>query len=189
MLTTLVEYAGFMALIGSLFVIAGGIHINMTGRSTPAVNTGPAGARRDPVQPHRHDRRLDAADSAVPAHQQIPRRAVSRRLLHFHRQQHRRRADAHRRSAAVPRLPQGRAVFLAADEGEHCARVAAVRRRAARLVLRHRRAEFPQAQAGAGETRGRPGRTGRLAQFHLPVRHHRLGARAEGGLAEADSNT
>jgi Na+/H+ antiporter NhaD/arsenite permease-like protein len=40
MLTTLVEYTGFMALVGSLFVIAGGIHINMTGRSTPAVNTG-----------------------------------------------------------------------------------------------------------------------------------------------------
>jgi Na+/H+ antiporter NhaD/arsenite permease-like protein len=40
MLTSMVEYVGFMALIGSLFVIAGGIHINMTGRSTPAVNTG-----------------------------------------------------------------------------------------------------------------------------------------------------
>src|SRR5258708_36792178 len=40
MLTTLVEYTGFMALVGSLFVIAGGIHINMTGRSTPAANTG-----------------------------------------------------------------------------------------------------------------------------------------------------
>jgi len=40
MLASLVEYCGFMALIGSLFVIAGGIHINMTGRSTPAVNTG-----------------------------------------------------------------------------------------------------------------------------------------------------
>ena len=40
MLTTLIEYTGFMALVGSLFVIAGGVHINMTGRSTPAVNTG-----------------------------------------------------------------------------------------------------------------------------------------------------
>jgi Na+/H+ antiporter NhaD/arsenite permease-like protein len=40
MLTSLIEYIGFVALIGSLFVIAGGIHINMTGRSTPAVNTG-----------------------------------------------------------------------------------------------------------------------------------------------------
>jgi len=40
MFTSLIEYIGFMALVGSLFVIAGGIHINMTGRSTPAVNTG-----------------------------------------------------------------------------------------------------------------------------------------------------
>ena len=40
MLTSAIEYVGFMALVGSLFVIAGGIHVNMTGRSTPAVNTG-----------------------------------------------------------------------------------------------------------------------------------------------------
>jgi len=39
-LLSLIEYAGFMALIGSLYVIAGGIHIRMSGRSTPAVNTG-----------------------------------------------------------------------------------------------------------------------------------------------------
>lgn len=40
MLLSLVEYVGFIALIGSLYVIAGGIHINMTRRSTPAFNTG-----------------------------------------------------------------------------------------------------------------------------------------------------
>ncbi len=40
MLTTAVEYMGFIALIGSLFVIAGGIHITMTGKATPATNTG-----------------------------------------------------------------------------------------------------------------------------------------------------
>src|SRR5437867_1338719 len=40
MLTSMIEYVGFMALIGSLFLIAGGIHIKMTGRSTPTVNTG-----------------------------------------------------------------------------------------------------------------------------------------------------
>ncbi|HUI08427.1 MAG TPA: sodium:proton antiporter [Verrucomicrobiae bacterium] len=40
MLTSAVEYAGFMALVGSLYVIAGGIHVNMTGRSTPLANTG-----------------------------------------------------------------------------------------------------------------------------------------------------
>ena len=39
MLTSGIEYIGFMALVGSLFVIAGGIHINMTGRSTPSSNT------------------------------------------------------------------------------------------------------------------------------------------------------
>ncbi|HEY5999107.1 MAG TPA: sodium:proton antiporter [bacterium] len=40
MLAGAVDYCGFIALVGSLFVTAGGIHINMAGRSTPAVNTG-----------------------------------------------------------------------------------------------------------------------------------------------------
>jgi Na+/H+ antiporter NhaD/arsenite permease-like protein len=40
MLLSLVEYIGFIALIGSLYVIAGGVHINMTRRSTPVFNTG-----------------------------------------------------------------------------------------------------------------------------------------------------
>ncbi|MGH7198048.1 MAG: sodium:proton antiporter [Candidatus Omnitrophota bacterium] len=33
------EYFSFIALIGSLFVVAGGIHINVKGEATPAVNT------------------------------------------------------------------------------------------------------------------------------------------------------
>lgn len=33
------EYVSFIALIGSLFVVSGGIHINLKGESTPAVNT------------------------------------------------------------------------------------------------------------------------------------------------------
>jgi Na+/H+ antiporter NhaD/arsenite permease-like protein len=40
MLMSMIEYVGFMALIGSLFVIAGGIHIRFTGRSTPSINMG-----------------------------------------------------------------------------------------------------------------------------------------------------
>jgi Na+/H+ antiporter NhaD/arsenite permease-like protein len=32
------EYAGFIALIGSLFVVSGGIHIQIRGRATPAAN-------------------------------------------------------------------------------------------------------------------------------------------------------
>lgn len=34
------EYLSFMALIGSLFVVAGGIHIRVKGESTPAINCG-----------------------------------------------------------------------------------------------------------------------------------------------------
>src|SRR5439155_10026039 len=32
------EYAGFIALIGSLFVVSGGIHVNVKGQATPGVN-------------------------------------------------------------------------------------------------------------------------------------------------------
>ena len=37
---TAIDYLGFIALIGALYIIAGGIHINLTGRGTPALNTG-----------------------------------------------------------------------------------------------------------------------------------------------------
>ena len=33
---TAVEYVGFIVLIGSLYVVAGGIHINVKGEATPA---------------------------------------------------------------------------------------------------------------------------------------------------------
>ena len=44
MLLSLIQYLGFIALIGSLSFIAGGIHINMKGRSTPGCQYGVAGA-------------------------------------------------------------------------------------------------------------------------------------------------
>ena len=37
---TAIDYLGFIALIGALYIIAGGIHINLTGRGTPFLNTG-----------------------------------------------------------------------------------------------------------------------------------------------------
>jgi Na+/H+ antiporter NhaD/arsenite permease-like protein len=40
MLTSMIEYCGFIALIGSLFVIAGGVHIDMSGKATPGTNVG-----------------------------------------------------------------------------------------------------------------------------------------------------
>src|SRR5581483_3490528 len=33
------EYVSFMALVGSLFVVSGGIHIRVKGEATPLVNT------------------------------------------------------------------------------------------------------------------------------------------------------
>src|SRR3954470_21646956 len=33
------EYVSFIALIGSLFIVSGGIHINVKGEATPFVNT------------------------------------------------------------------------------------------------------------------------------------------------------
>jgi len=38
MVVTAIDYLGFIALIGALYIIAGGIHINLTGRATPALN-------------------------------------------------------------------------------------------------------------------------------------------------------
>ena len=40
MVITAVDYLGFIALIGALYIIAGGIHINLAGRATPLLNTG-----------------------------------------------------------------------------------------------------------------------------------------------------
>ncbi len=40
MVQTAVDYLGFIALIGALYIVAGGIHINLTGHATPALNTG-----------------------------------------------------------------------------------------------------------------------------------------------------
>ena len=37
-LHTAIEYFSFISLIGSLFVVSGGIHINVKGEATPAVN-------------------------------------------------------------------------------------------------------------------------------------------------------
>jgi Na+/H+ antiporter NhaD/arsenite permease-like protein len=39
LLATLIEYVSFIALIGSLFVVAGGIHIQIKGKSRPLANT------------------------------------------------------------------------------------------------------------------------------------------------------
>ena len=110
---TLQEYFSFICLIGSLYVVAGGIHLKVKGEATPLENVvflaigavaanviGTTGASMVLIRPWIRTNKIRI--SAYPY-----------RLLHFHRVQLRRRAHADRRSAAVPRLPARRAVLLA----------------------------------------------------------------------------
>ncbi len=112
LLHTASEYLSFIVLIGSLFVVSGGIHIRLRGRSTPAGNLsllgigavvsnliGTTGASMILIRPYLRVNRYRITP-------------VPRRLLHLHRQQHGRGADADRRSAAVPGLPEGSPVLL-----------------------------------------------------------------------------
>ena len=100
------EYVSFIALIGSLFVVSGGIHITVKGEATPLATPSSWSSGRRHRQPPRHHRRFHAADPAVAAHEQIPRHRPSCGLLHLHRLQRGRLPDAHRRSAAVPGLSE-----------------------------------------------------------------------------------
>ena len=59
------EYVSFIVLIGSLYVVSGGIHINVKGEATPYSNTLFLLRRRAAGQPLGHHRRLDAAHPAL----------------------------------------------------------------------------------------------------------------------------
>jgi len=120
MLLSLVEYVGFMALIGSLYVIAGGIHINMTRRSTPGFNTGLLALGAILANLIGTTGAIDVVDSAISANQQAPGRAVSRRVFHLPRQQCRRGAHTHRRSTVVPGLPEGVPFFWLIRSRKSC---------------------------------------------------------------------
>src|SRR2546422_882107 len=83
---------------------------------------------------HRYDRRLDAPGPRTPADQsRAHARQAHGHLLHLPRLEHRWHADAARRSAALPRLPAGRALRL---DLSALAALAPDGRRAARDVLR-----------------------------------------------------
>jgi hypothetical protein len=59
------EYVSFIALIGSLFVVSGGIHINVKGEATPMTNVLFLLVRRDHRQRARNDGRFHAAHPAL----------------------------------------------------------------------------------------------------------------------------
>ena len=107
------EYTSFILLLGALFAITGGIRVRGSLSGTPLLNTallglgavlanliGTTGASR-------------AADPAAAARERAAREQdAHRRLLHLRGVELRRPADAARRSAALPRLPEGRSVRL-----------------------------------------------------------------------------
>ena len=127
----LLDYIPFIVLLLALFTVTGGIHIKGNLHGSPSMNTallavgtvlagwmGTTGASMLLIRPHDPRQRRPAA--------QGPRL----RLLHLPGVEHRRRADAARRSAAVPGLPEGRQLLL--DHHAPVQRDAALRHRAAR---------------------------------------------------------
>ena len=117
----LAEYIPFIILLTALFAVAGGIHIRGNLHGSPALNTGDPRDRRGAGEPDGHHRRVDAADPAADPRQRQPQAQGARgRVLHLHRLERRRLADAAGRSAAVPRLPEGRRLLL--DREEHLSR-------------------------------------------------------------------
>src|ERR1051325_4915494 len=94
------EYFSFIALIGSLFLVARGLHHNGKRRSYAGGKRYFFAARGDHREPRRHDRRFDAADPSVDSHEQISRHRPSHRVLYLYRLESRRLPHAHRRPAA-----------------------------------------------------------------------------------------
>ena len=71
------EYVAFMALLGALFVITGGIYLRGELAGTPVVNTALPGGRRADGEPDRHHGRVAAADPAAAARQRAARAQAS----------------------------------------------------------------------------------------------------------------
>ena len=128
------EYIPFILLVGSLYVIAGGIFLRGNLHGSPALNTGllavgavlasimgTTGASMLLIRPliRANDNRTSIAHVVV--------------FFIFIGLERRRLADAARRSAAVPRLPEGRRFLL--DDAAHLSGNAVPRRRAAGDLL------------------------------------------------------
>lgn len=109
----LLDYIPFIVLLFALFTVAGGgAPERLVGRHA-AGEHGHSGSGHRPGQLDGHHRRGHAADPASAARQrpsQIPR--AFRGVFHLSGGQHRRLANAARRSAAFPGLSQGRQLFL-----------------------------------------------------------------------------
>ena len=109
----LVNYFSFITLLGSLYVVSGGIIVEGDFRADTAHEYALPSRWRDARQPHRHDRRERATHPPRAAHQQAATTVTTHSsVLHFHRQQPRGHVDAARRSTIAARLSQWCAVHL-----------------------------------------------------------------------------
>ena len=109
----LLDYIPFIVLLLALFTVTGGIHIKGNLHGTPSMNTALLAIGTVLASWMGTTGAVDAADPPAAAGQRRPAaQGPRRRLLHLPGGQHRRRADAARRSAAVPRLPEGRQLLL-----------------------------------------------------------------------------
>jgi hypothetical protein len=111
-LVTSRDYFSFISLIGSLFVVAGGIHLKVKGEATPSATwCFSRSGRWRPISSAPPG--VDGAHPALHPDEQGAHQRLPYRFLHLHRLQLRRCAHAHRRSAPLPRLSARRAVLLA----------------------------------------------------------------------------
>ena len=109
------EYVAFMTLLLALFVITGGIYLARRARRYAGHQHRLPRLRRADRQSDRHHRRIVAADPALAARQREAHAPGAHGgLLHLHRLERRRDADAARRSAAVSGIPARRALLLGA---------------------------------------------------------------------------
>ncbi len=106
------DYLSFIVFIGSLYVVAGGIHIQVTGEAKPWVNCAVPAHRRGGCEPRRHHGRLHAARAPVDSDEQVPLHEFPHGFFYLYCQQRRRLPDAGGRPAFVPGLPQGGALLV-----------------------------------------------------------------------------
>jgi len=111
LLLTFYEYVSFITLIGALFIVSGGIHLKIPGKSAPYENVIllAVGAIISNL--------LGTTGASMLEDQQVSHQTVSRCLLHLHRKQCRRSLDPYWRSSAVPGILKGCSVLLGYHEG------------------------------------------------------------------------
>src|SRR5215471_14246797 len=90
-----IDYATFMVVVGSFFVISGGIHLRAKGPSGPVSKHAFSVVRCSVCQSDWNDRSVDVAYSSMDCDEPRTHGANAYRVFHFSNQQYWRRAPAH----------------------------------------------------------------------------------------------